>query len=77
MEVRATTFSGEVLDLVVLSRVGVLSGEKQGLGYYLERSEDVDEVEGSSTTFPTEGRAFAVVAAFSVYLDKRDIGISD
>ena len=44
---------------------------------YLERSEDVDEVEGRATTFSTEGTAFAVVAAFSVYLDKRDIGISD
>ena len=47
------------------------------MGPYLERSEDVDEVEGRATTFSTEGTAFVVVAAFSVYLDKRDIGISD
>ena len=47
------------------------------LGSYLERSEGVDEVEGRATTFSTEGRAFAVVAAFSVHLDKKDIGISD
>ena len=34
-------------------------------------------MEGRATAFSTEGRAFAVVAAFSVYLDKRDIGISE
>ena len=62
---------------MVLFRVGVLSGEKQGLGYYLERSEDFDEVEGRATTFSTEGRAFAVVAALSVYLDEKDMGISE
>ena len=48
-----------------------------GLGSYLERSDDVNEVERRAKTFSTEGRAFVVVASFSVYLDKRDIGISD
>ena len=48
-----------------------------GLGSYLERSEDVSEVERRAKAFSTEGRAFVVVASFSVYLDKRDIGISD
>ena len=38
-----------------------------GLGTYLEGSEDIDEAKGRATTFSTEGRAFAVVAAFSVY----------
>ncbi len=47
------------------------------MGSYLERSDDVDDVEGRATTFSTEGRAFAVVAAFSVFLDKKDTGISD
>ena len=44
MEERATTFSGEVFGLVVLSGVGVLSGE----------SDDVDAVEGRTTTFSGE-----------------------
>ena len=42
----------------------------------MERSEDDDEEKGRATMFSTEGRAFAVAAAFSVYLDRKDIGIS-
>ena len=43
-EQRMATFLGEVLDLVLLSRVWS----------YLERSEDVDEVEVRATTFSVE-----------------------
>ena len=48
------TFSGKVVDVVVLSRPEVLSGEKRGLGSYLERSEDFDELKGRATTFSGE-----------------------
>ena len=58
MEGRATTFSGEVLGLVVLARAG---------GVYLERNAGVDEEEERATKFSCdffdEDGAFSVVFA--------------